>query len=372
MDELDVIRDVLAGPPPPPQATFQARNRLTAAMESPAPGPRRKRALGWSLGGGAAVAGALAAVLVVPMGSGGGLSASPPAGGAGQAPVALSAHDILLAAASRAERAPATTGRFWHVRTVGVGGPYRVGTAPNQYDLVGRELTETWMARNPADRNWQGYRQLGFHPRSAADERAWRAAGSPDHWDIATDSISGTRRLTAAPSAPALSPDDQTVPFLDDLGGFDVAGLNALPQDPARLRALFAARIASHLGQRAGSPEGNLILFIRLSQLLLETPAPPKVRAAAFTAIAAIPGVHSVGTVTAANGRSGLGIELDRTSGGIRELNKIVIDPSTYLVLGQDYVAAAAGKSGGRPVKESNSVVVTAEWTDRTPTPPAD
>jgi hypothetical protein len=284
--------------------------------------------------------------------------------------VALSAHDILLAAASRAERAPATTGRFWHVRTMGVVGPDRVGTAPNQYDLVSRYLSETWMARNPADRNWEGDLLLGYHPRSAADQRAWRAAGSPDHWDIATDSVSGTRRLTAAPSAPHFAPYDQTVPFLDDLGGFDVAGLNALPRDPAQLRALLAARIASHLGQRAGSPEGNLILFIRLSDLLLQTPAPPKVRAAAFTAIAAIPGVRSTGTVTDADGRSGLGIELNRTTGGVKELNKIVIDPSTYLVLGQDYVASLAGRSGGRPLKEGNSVVVTAEWTDRTPTAP--
>ncbi|HEX8627816.1 MAG TPA: hypothetical protein VF755_06570, partial [Catenuloplanes sp.] len=67
MDELDVIRKVLDSPPPSPSATFQARNRLTAAIDDPRPGRRRPRSTGWVLAGGVALAGLATAALVVPL-----------------------------------------------------------------------------------------------------------------------------------------------------------------------------------------------------------------------------------------------------------------------------------------------------------------
>lgn len=381
MDEMTVIRDVLDAPPPAASITFRARNRLTDAIEASrdATDPMTRSSTGrtsttghrrrwWgsvpSLVGGVALAGVLAVVLIVTQVTGGG---GPAPEADAPAPAQLSAHDLLLAAAGRAESAPATTGRYWHVRTVGVTGPYPVGTEPNRYDLVGRTVVENWTARDPAGKSWEGHRELGYRPRSEADQRAWAAAGSPDHWDIAVDTTEGVRRLSTTPGEPRLAQNDDPVRYL---GGFDVAGLAALPGNPAQLRTLLVERIAADPGYAAGTPESDVVLFGQLSQLLLDAPAPPQVRAAAFTVLADVPHVRSIGEARDAEGRPGVGIQLDRTAGTVTQRHTIVIDPTTFLVLGHEYVATAEGKAD-RPIKQGKSVVLTAEWTDREPTPPA-
>lgn len=379
MNELDMIREVLDSPPPSPSTTLRARHRLIAAMEAPAgsrrrpipsPSPRPRWVMRWALalGGGAALAGLAAAALLVPMTTGTGQSGRPPAA-LTETPAELSAHDILLAAAARAERAPTDTGRYWHVRSVGLYGPVRVGPSTNQYDLVSRQLSETWIARQPTEQSWLGFRELGHQPRTEADQQAWRNAGSPDHWDIAVDTATGTRRLTRQPGEPRLDA-HQPTPFLEDLGGFDLAALQALPTDPATLKALFVERITAHLGCPSADASAGC-LFSALSRLLLDVPAPPEVRAAAFAVLAEIPNVRSLGQVKDGQGRTGLGIQLDSGSEIVATSHKIIIDPSTYRVLGHEYVARAVGQPAGRPVKDGNTVMLVAEWTDKAPEPPA-
>src|SRR5215216_1664727 len=304
MDDLQIIRDVLAAPPPSARATVQARHQLATAIAAPQSVPSRHprlRSLRWSLGGAAAFAGIATAVLAATTITPG----QPPHATPGitvQSPTELSAHDILLAAANRAARAE--SGRYWHVQRVTVTGPVKVGSPPNEYDLVGRWVTDNWIAREPNGTSWIGRRELGFRPRSAADQQAWRQAGSPKQWDILTDSVAGLRRLTMEPGQAELIPDNAATTYLLDLGGFNLAQVQQLPTDPAQLRALFVARIAAEAdGFGANTWGSNIRLFGSMSQLLLDVPAPPKVRAAAFTVLAEIPGMRSTGEVKDPDGR---------------------------------------------------------------------
>jgi hypothetical protein len=203
---------------------------------------------------------------------------------------------------------------------------------------------------------------VGYQPRAAADEQAWRAAGSPNQWTVPG---SGTP-LVNAPGKPRLTPVDAGVRYLPDLGGFDLAQLRLLPADPARLRTLFEERIAGQ-GLPPGSENSGIRLFGTMTQLLVTVPAPGPLRAAALTVLAGLPGVRDAGDVTDAQGRAGTGVELRRSSGGVTESHRLVIDPTTHRILAEDYVA----EQDGQPLKEHHVVVLASEWTDQRPVPPA-
>ena len=84
---------------------------------------------------------------------------------------------------------------------------------------------------NPNDKSWEGLRVLGFRPRSEADQQAWRKAGSPTQWNITTDSVAGSQRLTMEPGKGELHPINAATSYLPDLGGFDLAQVQQLPTD---------------------------------------------------------------------------------------------------------------------------------------------
>ncbi|GIH13018.1 CU044_5270 family protein [Rugosimonospora africana] len=369
MDDLQLIRQTLDAPPPSARATFQARGRLDAAIGGSAPVSARRFPvrLRWSLSGGVVLAAVAGVVLAT--------TAAHPEhadrGGTTQVLGDRSAQTILLAAATRA--GADKTGKYWHVETIAVAGPQRVGTAPDQYNLVDRSATANWIARDPEDTSWTGTRDLGWRPDTEADQRAWSEAGSPKQWDLSVDgsvdgSPAGTRRLTMTAGKGQLSPVDSRTTYLQDLGGFDLTQIQQLPTNPSKLRALLLSRMAA-AGLTAGSSGADTFLFGAVSQLLLDVPAPPAVRAAAFTVLAGIPGVDSVGTVKDADGRQGLGIEMNRTSpGGFVERHQLILDSSTYVIMGESF---SGSQGAAAPIKHGESVVVAAEWTDQKPEPPA-
>jgi len=348
MDEL--IREILGAPPPAPRATTAARNRLTSAIAAAAPARRSRR---WVLAAAGAAA-AATAVALLPTKPG----TAPPA-----PPQPLSARDVLLAAAHQAATAT-ETGRYWHVQKIGVTGPLRVGTAPDQYDIVDRTVDEQWIARDPAEASWAGRRELGSRPRTDADREAWRRAGSPAQWVLPGDTAAGsTRRSTTAGRAELLPLDPSS--YLLDLGGFDRAQVAALPTDPDLLRELFTRRIST--SREAPGPDGlSSRLLGAMTQLLVDVPAPPAVRAAAFTVLAGIPGMRSTGEVRDAEGRAGIGVELARTFSEGTETRRLVVDPATHLLLATDYSAM----SGARSIKENHQVILAAAWTDAKPAAP--
>ncbi|MET8909170.1 CU044_5270 family protein [Micromonospora sp. NPDC004551] len=278
----------------------------------------------------------------------------------------LTARDILLAAATRAEQAPAETGRYWHVKTIDVYGPVRVGTGASAYSLLRSSINESWDAGDPREASWSGQRDLGARPRSADDERAWRAAGSPTTWNVEVD---GPARLVLSirPGKGSLSREPEPPRFLESLGELTLEQVRQLPDEPDALRAWVTDRIRTgkDMGFAAGSAESNSLLFGYLSRLLLDTPAPPKVRAAAFRILADISGVRSLGLVQDARGRSGQGVEF--RSGA--ETEWLIVDMATHRLLASKIISLPKGEpvSGG---KERSTLVLTAEWSDAAPQAP--
>ncbi|MEU4378925.1 CU044_5270 family protein [Micromonospora echinofusca] len=332
-------------------------------------------ALRWSLLGtglaGVAAAGVLAvSVVAAPQAarteippSAGGHPGAVDSGGT----VSLTARDILLAAANRAERAPAETGRYWHVETLDVHGPVPVGTGADRYSLLRSRINASWDAGDPRVASWYGHRELGSRPRGAEDERAWRAAGSPTEWTLAVDGPTklvlstrpGEGRLDREPGAPR---------YLEDLGRLTLKQVRQLPDEPGALRAWVTERIRTgrDAGYPAGSAESDSLLFGHLSRLLLDTPAPPKVRAAAFRILADIPGVRSLGVVQDVRGRSGQGVEF--RSGPRTE--RLIVDTSTHRLLASTVVSIPKGAAAPGD-KERSTLVLTADWSDAAPQAPA-
>ncbi|MFI6904631.1 hypothetical protein ACIBKY_25450 [Nonomuraea sp. NPDC050394] len=100
MDDLDVIRTVLAKPGPSPEVVARRRAQLASRTRR---GPRGRRAR-WVLLPAVAAVAAAAAFVIVP--------ASP-----------SSAREVLLVAATAAESTPEGSGTYWHVTITKPAGP---------------------------------------------------------------------------------------------------------------------------------------------------------------------------------------------------------------------------------------------------------
>ncbi|WP_433303449.1 CU044_5270 family protein [Actinoplanes sp. CA-030573] len=351
-EDLQLIRELLDAPRPTPQATFQARSKLTAAMERR---PRRRKIHAALAGAGAALT--VTAVMAFVLGQ----PDTPRVGTTTQARQ-LGAHDLLLAAATTA--GAEKTGRYWHTAAVVVRGPYHV----EGYNLANRTVVEYWLAKDPREASWEGQRDLGYRPFSPEDTTKWVAAGKPATWNVATDDAAGHRTLRAAPGKATLERTSASL-FLQSLGGFDTVEVNALPTDPAGLEKLFQDKIV----QRAtaalpGTPAGDANLFRAMTELLVEVPASPAVRAAAFTVIAGLPGITTQENVKDAEGRDGVRITLPHNGSEIDEANSIILDPAAHQVLARGYDAKTAGD--GKAVKSGNETFLTIEWTDAKPSAP--
>jgi hypothetical protein len=193
-----VLDEVIATAPAIPAATVRDSGRIVRERSV-----TRGRALRWSVVGtglvGAAAAVALAVPAIVANPHPEGLPAVGALPGTSGGATTVTARDLLLAAATTAEQAPAETGKYWHVKTLNVFGPLRVGSKSNMYWVVRRSVEESWDAGDPKNPSWNGRRDAGTRPRAEADENAWRAAGSPTTWTI--DSDGSKVVLSTAPDA---------------------------------------------------------------------------------------------------------------------------------------------------------------------------
>ena len=133
--------------------------------------------------------------------------------------------------------------------------------------------------------------------------------------------------------------------------------LRTLPTDPAALRDWLVDAIA-HSGARTGS--GPLTASDRERELLLSMvslvstlPAPPAVRAAAFRAIAASPGVQDLGPVPGGHGFL------------LPGEYRLVVDPSTGRINRTSMYVSADGAI--HQVADPQGAQVGSEWTDTLP-----
>ncbi len=285
MDELKLLGAVLAAPEPTTEAFDRSRHRLRNSMRG-APAKRRHPKRWIAAGAGLATVAAAVAVVVS--------DRSGPGSGPVKEPV-LSGQQVMLAAAVTAESRPATSGTYWHTRSVEHLGKVSLAR-------------ETWIRR---------------------DGRTWLSA------------------------APGLVSRVEPHPILPSTK-LGYAQVQRLPTDPGRLKA---ALLRSSSFPQGTEQERQLAGVNVLQSVLIDAPAPPKVRAAAFRALAALPGIANLGKTT-----GGYRLKISYMSGtgrGVDGTETIVVDPKSTQVRVEGW---AGFGDGGLPVGPSQS---TSGWTDR-------
>jgi hypothetical protein len=237
MNDLQTLRAALAPREVPQDVADRSRHRLQNRMLA---APRR-RVRPLALGAGLVAAVAAAAVVVAT------LPGTPAPGPQPQAvaPV-VTGTQVLLAAATVAEHAPAGTGKYWHIRT---------------------------KSDNLVYENWY-----------TADGHMWFRGEK-----------SGGRVMPLGLSRLQLAATEVTF-----------EQLRTLPADPAALRDWLVTAIA-HSGARTSAgpftaADRERELLLSMVSLVSSLPAPPAVRAAAFRSIAAYPGVRDLGPVPGGRG----------------------------------------------------------------------
>jgi hypothetical protein len=161
-----------------------------------------------------------------------------------------------------------------------------------------------------------------------ADRAAWVAEGSPDfHIQPHADTTFGPTPSGVDPStSPTAAP--QVWP-----GSLYYEDVDTLPTDTGTLRQLIDARAAAN-----GGPI-DYERFTIVGDLLRETVAAPKVRAALFRVAAGLNGVELIGSVTDRAGRTGMAVSMTnaQSSRGL-ERRTLIFDPETSALLAEEEV----------------------------------
>ena len=377
MDEVSMTRRLLAESPPEPHVVAEGRAQLLAAathpvratrIAQPTPTTRGRAAFPRSVGlglVGALVAAVLAIAILVPR-----EDASP---GAGDPPTADgSTREMLLAAAVRAESVP-TRGAYWHVRSTSTTSLRReLGRGDNPYTVEVLSVTELWTKRN--GQTWWGVREWA-RPKSPEDEAAWRRDGSPSEWCMGSTDTEPPQSncLQTAPGIASLTRVGEDTFVVVEGRDLTFAQLQRLPDAPEALRDWVVDAVNDDLDPSATAEilEDNVAEV--LANLLVDVPAPPGVRAAAFRALADMPNVRSIGPTTDELGRAGVGVLIDTagilvTRGGPykgKVTRKLIIDSDTSHVLASE---ANVGESSD---PFSGTLILEIGWTDQEPREPA-
>jgi hypothetical protein len=373
MDEFDKIRSAYPEQPDPSrQVTLQARAQLQTLTREAAATPRRRLPvgltpirLGIGLTAGTAVVAvaALAVPLLLSPDSDPG-AATPPGTATSAGPAAtspsttLSASQVLMVAAVAQERTEATTGKYFRIRTVSRR-EYNVGRGKSAYTLEEQRIEETWTGAKGGTA-WFGSRTLGARPATPSDEAQWRQAGSPTSWNLGpTDTVDKHDLLiSSTPGKGTLEERKNEGDRYYALGGdrgVSSAQVVALPTSPAALRTSLLKDKAA----RAPGADDTSYLVQATAGLLLETPAPPKVRGAALRLLAGLPGAEIQRNVADLQGRRGTAVTFSFPDS--LDTIQLIIDPVTGKLL-------STGHSGG---KNGGDVILASGWTNEKPGVPA-
>ncbi|GAA3954427.1 CU044_5270 family protein [Actinomadura viridis] len=340
--------------------------------------PRRRRVgpLWGGLGLGLVGATAAAALVVTSLGGGEGGVPGGDLAGTGQVDVG-SARTVLLAAAEKAEAAPAT-GKYWRVKRMTMV-PRQVGPEGRTYTVSDARIHEEWISRD--GRTWTGQRAAGAKPRTPADEKAWRRDGAPARWDMGVGDTVDKKRLylQVKPGAGNLVKGQGEhalqVPIAGRKPSF--SDLQKLPADPAVLRKLAEKNALSDGADgplHAENPQARQAFAAgKLTDLLTTAPVPPNVRAAAFRALADMPNVRSEGRAADERGRKGVALTITVPYAASATTTRLIIDPATSQVLSEQVASKIKGVApkGARAVgKERTTLYLGAGWTDRAPHAP--
>ncbi|MBT2234654.1 CU044_5270 family protein [Nonomuraea sp. NEAU-A123] len=370
IDELRAARPAHLGDTPVDERTRAAE--LSYAMSRPRSARQKRRTVrpvwGFSLVGAAAAA---TAVAVVVSGTGGTTPRAPdaaPATVASSTPkVRLSARDILLTAAAKAARQPAGTGAYWHTATV-QRTLYAVEGA--DYLVMDRQRNERWTPSATRGDLWSSTKPLGARPATAADEEAWKQAGSPAEIPVKPRpmTLSTSPRKMSTGHSP-LTDGDKVFWLGRNVTTKDLRGL---PSDPAKLKAWLLRSYERNSTESSSDPTpADTWLFSVSAGLITDMPVTPQVRGAAFRMLAALDAVDVIENVTDAEGRQGTAVAIEeRTKGsGVME-NRLIFDQATGRGLAYENVVVKP--AGLQSTFEPGTVwysqaVLEAGWTDSKP-----
>ncbi len=186
-------------------------------------------------------------------------------------------------------------------------------------------VKEVWTAPDGTTRVRETLGQVNF--LSNANQRHWEEAGSPPPWDF-----DPSEHEVSRDSSGHLSKEFEAKAFRGRHEFTYMSRLSQLPTEPEALRLAVENRSGSSLDPSpAGSPRGGATVE-RLLEILSEPIASSALRAAAFNALAEIPGIGFERNVVDAAGRRGEAISWVRESGFGR---RFIIDPDTGAVLAE-------------------------------------
>jgi hypothetical protein len=315
MNELDLLKGALAKPGPSSDTVRKGRDDLEQLIRRQSR-PRRpgRRMAGIGLMAAAVAVAVTAAVIFtsgtphikpgVPVRSSTAMRHRPAA-------AKQSVQQILLTAAASADRAPAGSGTYWYVRV-------RAATG-NGNKLY---LAESWTRRN--SQTWLRDNKTGLPVQ--------------------------------LPRSPVT-----LGPFF--LGGRELTfhQIQHLPADPAALTRWIVTNAARHGAKTGSGPAPSKAqeredIFDSLDSLLSELPATPQVRAAAFRALAALPGVTSLGQVG-----GGQGVRFTLLGGHQATL---VIDPASGQIRATNFFVDNQGAEFWQQVPNAT---ITGRWTSKLP-----
>ncbi|MGN9836588.1 CU044_5270 family protein [Nonomuraea sp. H19] len=378
MDELSLLARSLPDAAPPSDEVFErARARLSTAMDQPVRTGRPRLIRGWTLAAAAATVAVITTVIALVSN----LAVAPvpmlvPAGG----------NDALLSLADQVARLPDDTGAYWR-RSVINNGLTRVRAGGKTFNVLYSAQTDLWQPRDPRDPVQLQTRQEFMRPATPADERAWRAAGSPE-W-VQRVCTPGTRaqdckrlRLRTKPWGCVYTRAAKPGGVFGDrrLGEFTLADLAALPGDAAQLREKLHTYWEA---DRDGRLKSSFDEYLSWSTALLEMPVRPAVKAAALRLVAGLPTTKVSGPITDPLGRAGLAVAFVKSEGFFAEFGEddevaerytTILDPWTGAVLATNASIAAESTEGLQKGTFMHYTAWASEtgWTDDRPERPRD
>ncbi|MEV7284258.1 CU044_5270 family protein [Streptomyces sp. NPDC093252] len=293
-------------------------------------------------------------------------------GGSGDGSGGGTASDYLLAAAAKVEaRGDGSGGDYWF-QEERLGALHRVpgdgdgdqGEGEGAYVIDQRETGRQWLASG-SDRRWSEYEDTGTGPASPADERAWRAAGSPDEWTLPESAGGDVVRREPSGVVKRDAPGDgvDVVP----IGELTTDQLKSLPTEPGALRERLVELANARFRAADGSPDDltDRIVVWQAIEIAVRLPADAELRAAAYRLLSQEPGVRDLGVVEDRSGREGNGVALPAREGE-SEL-RLILDRSTGAPLGTLTVATRAHDGWAEGETTSYTTIVERRWTDTPP-----
>ena len=261
-----------------------------------------------------AAAAAVTALAITQLGPGGhegrgGGPVSHVSGGPQPGTVAAALHSLSLVADAQPAQTPPGPGQFEYTDESSLNWIDTYNGPTTSYDVSYYELRQIWIGSDGSGRIVETY----SHPRlgTAKDRAGWIAAGRPSLAVAPMDSTFGPGQLSNGPP-----------------------NLNQLPDDPAKLASLLAAR------KIEGGPKGPAEDFVQIGDMLREDYVRPSLRAAIFAVAERIPGVRLLGTVTDRVGRSGVGLAYVHAWPALAEVGKsvLVFDPKTSKLIAEETI----------------------------------